>query len=115
VEKALLSRIAKEKRGRFTYIESPAAIGSKIKTLYGQIESPIMVDVELVVDGVNLSRRYPRSMPDLYKGDELRVNARVLGEGVAKVAVRGTIARQREHRNALGSLGGSLVGRVAHR
>ncbi len=92
VEKALLSRIAKEKRGRFTYIESPAAIGSRVKKLYAQIESPVMVDVELVVDGVTLTRRYPRSMPDLYKGDELRVSARVRGGGVAKVLVRGTIA-----------------------
>ncbi len=92
VEKALLSRIAKEKRGRFTYIESPKAIGSRIQRLYAQIESPVMVDVEMVVDGVSLSRRYPRSMPDLYKGDELRISTRVRGGGTAKILVRGTIA-----------------------
>lgn len=92
VEKALLSRIAKEKKGRFTYIDSPAAIQSRIGRLYGQIESPIMVDVELIVDGVTLTRQYPRSMPDIYKGEELRISARVRGKGPARVELRGIVA-----------------------
>ncbi|MBT8491941.1 MAG: VIT and VWA domain-containing protein [Deltaproteobacteria bacterium] len=92
VEKPLLSRLAKQKRGRFTYIESPDAIGARISRLYSQIESPVMVDVELIVDGVRLSRTYPRSMPDLYRGDELRIATRVRSAGTARITVKGMIA-----------------------
>lgn len=92
VEKPLLSRLAKEKRGRFTYIESPTAIGQRMATLYRSIENPVMVDVQVAIDGVRLLRRYPRSMPDLYQGDELRITGRVRDTGTAKITVRGLVA-----------------------
>jgi len=91
VEKPLLSRLAKEKRGRFTYIESPEAIGARMTTLYQQIESPIMVDVAVDIEGVRVQRRYPQTVPDIYRGDELRLVGRVQGTGVAKITVRGII------------------------
>jgi len=89
VEKPLLSRLAKEKRGRFTYIESPEAIGARMTTLYQQIESPIMVDVAVDIEGVRVQRRYPQTVPDIYRGDELRLVGRVQGSGIARISVRG--------------------------
>lgn len=89
VERPLLSRLASERRGRFTYIEAASAIPAKVAELYSQIESPLVVDVELEVDGVTLVRTYPQSLPDLFVGDELRIAARTRGAGPATIVLKG--------------------------
>jgi len=92
VEKPLLSRLAAIKRGRFTYIENAAAITQKMATIADRIAMPVLVDVSLEVEGAKLVRTYPRSLPDLYLADELRIASRVRGTGPAKVALRGKLA-----------------------
>ena len=92
VERPLLSRLAASKRGRFVYIESPDAIDAKMATLYDQIAEPVLVDVAVEVDGARLMRTYPRTLPDLYRNDELRIASRIVGDGPVDVVVRGTLA-----------------------
>ena len=79
VEKALLSRLASMKRGRFTYIESPEVIEQRVGRLFDQIESPALVGLTLEARGATLLRTYPRTMPDLSAGDDLLVASRVMG------------------------------------
>jgi Ca-activated chloride channel family protein len=79
VEKALLSRLAAMKRGRFTYIESPEVIERRVGRLFDQIESPALVGMSLEARGATLTRTYPRALPDLSAGDDLLVASRVLG------------------------------------
>ena len=79
VEKALLSRLASMKRGRFTYVESPEALELRIGRLFDQIESPALVGVTLESRGATLTRTYPRTLPDLSAGEDLLVTGRVTG------------------------------------
>lgn len=79
VEKALLSRLAAMKRGRFTYVESPEVIEERIGRLFNQIESPALVGLRLEARGAALSNTYPRTLPDLSAGDDLLVASRVQG------------------------------------
>src|SRR5205814_4828695 len=79
VEKALLSRLAAMKRGRFTYVESPEALELRIGRLFDQIESPALVGVTLESRGATLTRTYPRTLPDLSAGEDLLVTGRVTG------------------------------------
>lgn len=79
VEKALLSRLAAMKRGRFTYVESPEVIEERIGRLFDQIESPALVGLTLEARGAALSRTYPRTLPDLSAGDDLLVAGRLQG------------------------------------
>jgi Ca-activated chloride channel family protein len=89
VEKPLLSRLAAMKRGRFTFIESPEAIESKVSRLYAQISEPVVVGLSIEVEGARLARTYPRSLPDLHHGDELVIASRIVGQGPVTVTVRG--------------------------
>lgn len=89
VEKPLLSRLAAEKRGRFTFVPDAGAIESKMAHLYDRIAAPVVVDLELEASGGRLERVYPKSMPDLFRGDELQIVARVRGDGPLEVALRG--------------------------
>jgi Ca-activated chloride channel family protein len=90
VERPLLSRIAALRRGRFTFIESADAIEARVSTLYRQIEAPVLVGLAIEAEGAQLQRSYPRSLPDLFRDDELRVVARVRGTGRMHVRIRGT-------------------------
>src|SRR5262249_27840607 len=56
VEKALLSRLASGKRGRFTYVESPEVIEQRVGHLFDQIESPALVGLSLEARGATLLR-----------------------------------------------------------
>jgi Ca-activated chloride channel family protein len=89
VERPLLSRLASTKRGKFTFIERPEAITEKIGKLYQQIEEPVLVDLELSVEGATVTQMYPQSLPDLFAADELRLAARVRGSGKTKVVLTG--------------------------
>jgi Ca-activated chloride channel family protein len=89
VEKPLLSRLAAMKRGRFTFIESAEAIESKVSRLYSQIAAPVIVGLSIAVEGARLARTYPRSLPDLYRGDELVIASRIAGEGPVTITMRG--------------------------
>ncbi len=89
VNRVLLSRIARLKNGRFTYIQETNEIESEMARLYTSLASPVLVSPTIEVEGAVLRSMYPRSLPDLYRGDELRVVARLMGDGPVKVRVRG--------------------------
>jgi Ca-activated chloride channel family protein len=89
VEKPLLARLAAMKRGRFTFIESPEAIESKVSRLYAQISEPVVIGLSLDVQGARLARTYPRTLPDLHHGDELVIASRIAGQGPVTITVRG--------------------------
>src|SRR6266849_6793618 len=100
VQKALLSRLASMKRGRFTYVESPEAPELRIGSLFQQIGSPALVGVTLEARGATLTRTYPRTLPDLSAGDDLLVTGRVMGPPGAtlQLVLHGTLGgRQVDH------------------
>ena len=91
VNKPLLSRLAAQRRGRFVFIEDARSIEPEVARLAATIAKPLLVDVSVEVDGVNATRIYPRSLPDLFAEDELRISGRVRGTGTAKFIIRGKL------------------------
>jgi len=77
VNRQLLARLAALKRGRFTAIPVATSIEREVAALYHQIEAPVLVDVSLEVDGAVFNRLYPRTLPDLFVDDELRITGRL--------------------------------------
>src|SRR5262249_41062911 len=74
VNRPLLSRLAAQKRGRFVFIEDARAIEPEVGRLAQTIAKPLLVDISIDVDGANATRIYPRTLPDLFAEDELRVS-----------------------------------------
>src|SRR4051812_5239664 len=97
VEKALLSRLARTKRGRFTYVESAEAIEQRVGRLFEQIESPALIGLSLEARGATLTRVYPPTLQDLSAGDDLLLAGRVLGAPGSRieVIVHGTLGGRR--------------------
>lgn len=93
VNRPLLQRLAQTKRGNFTYIEKPSAIQTDMAKLAAHIAKPLLVDVSLEIDGVQATRLYPRSLPDLFVNDQLVVSGRLKGNaGIAKFTIKGRLA-----------------------
>ncbi|MBK9035536.1 MAG: VWA domain-containing protein [Myxococcales bacterium] len=92
VEKPLLARLAAEKRGRFTFIPDVASVEHAVVEVFERIDHPVMIDLK--VDGAQ--RMYPRTLPDLARGEELVVSARLPRSG--DLVVTGTIDGKRVQR-----------------
>src|SRR5690606_23235317 len=71
VDRALLSRLARENRGRFTYVADESNLERDVDHLFSRIEAPSLSDVKLELDGALMQRLYPRKAPDLFGKDQL--------------------------------------------
>jgi len=91
VNRPLLQRLAAQKRGRFTFIDSAAAIQPEMRRLANSIAKPLLVDVSVEVEGAHAVRLYPRSLPDLFAQDELLVSGRIRGTGTARFTIKGNL------------------------
>ncbi|MGE5788109.1 MAG: VWA domain-containing protein, partial [Myxococcales bacterium] len=86
----LLSRLSDIKRGRFTYIQSAAAIRSSVTRLFGLVENAALTNPELSLENGELLHMQPTTLPDLAPGEELLVTARASGAGPVRVVLKGT-------------------------
>ncbi len=89
VDKALLSRVASARRGRFTFIADPRAVRVEFPKVLSQLEAPAVANLRLRVEGGRLERAYPDVVGDLFAGDEVRVFGRVAGSGPVKLVLEG--------------------------
>jgi len=63
-----------------------------VSSFYEKIKSPVLVDIALEFDrGLGVTQRYPRDLPDLFKGNQLTVFGRYGGTG-SNVTLTGTVA-----------------------
>ena len=97
VNRALLSRLSRIKRGQVAYIDDIEQIERNIGVVYRQISRPLLVDVSLEVKGAASGRRvYPRTFPDLFLDDELFFSGRLRGEpGIVSFTIRGQLDGKR--------------------
>jgi Ca-activated chloride channel family protein len=89
VDKALLSRLASIKHGRFTFIADPRAVAAEFPKVLSQLEEPVLTDVTLRAEGGAIERVYPQALGDLFPADELRVFGRSRSRQPFKVVLEG--------------------------
>ena len=80
----LLDRLTERARGVTEYIRPGGDIEQTVASLASKIASPVLTDLALRADGVELYDLQPHSMPDLFGGDELVVFGRYRGAGSPK-------------------------------
>ena len=62
----LSSKMAQFGRGSFTHISDVEEISTQMGRLLDRIESPVLTDVQLKFEGVEVGRLYPERVPDLF-------------------------------------------------
>src|SRR5213594_3674865 len=99
----LLDRLTERARGTTEYIRPGGDIEQAVASLAAKVASPILTDLAVQADGVELYDLQPRSLPDLFGGDELVVFGRYRGEGGRERVVTVTGRRSgREERFSTG-------------
>src|SRR5213082_2152488 len=77
----VLDRLTERARGVTTYIQPGGDIEQAVGSLAAKVSSPVLTDLALAADGVDLYDLQPERLPDLFAGDELVVFGRYRGEG----------------------------------
>jgi Ca-activated chloride channel family protein len=88
----LLDRLTERARGTTAYVRPGEDIERAVGTLAAKVASPVLTDLTLVgSQGLELYDVQPRSLPDLFAGDEMVVFGRYRGTagGERVVSVRG--------------------------
>lgn len=80
----LLDRLTERARGVTEYIRPGGDIEQTVASLASKIASPVLTDLALRADGVELYDLQPHSLPDLFGGDELVVFGRHRGAGTGE-------------------------------
>ncbi len=89
VDRALLSRIASLRHGRFTFIADPRAVAVEFPKVLSQLDEPVLTDVTIHAEGGSIERLYPQAPGDLFPADELRVFGRTGATGPLKIVLEG--------------------------
>src|SRR5207249_2090294 len=111
----LLDRLTERARGVTAYIRPGGDIEQTVASLASKIASPVLTDLALRADGVELYDLQPQSLPDLFAGDELVVFGRYRGAGSGERFVTVTGRRGgREERFSTGArFGGEQAGALS--
>src|SRR5256884_8784139 len=77
----LLDRLTERARGVTEYIQPGGDIEQAVGSLAAKVASPVLTDLAVRADGVELYDLQPQRLPDLFGGDELVVFGRYRGAG----------------------------------
>ena len=86
----LLDRLATENGGAQQYVVEGEDLEIKVSSFFDKIAQPILADVTVEAEGVELRDVYPRRVPDVFAGGQVVLFGRYRGEGRRRVTVRGT-------------------------
>ncbi len=108
----LLDRLTERARGVTAYIQPRGDIEQVVGSLAAKVASPVLTDVTVRADGVELYDLQPEHLPDLFSGDELVVFGRYRGEGRGErsVTVTGRRGGHEERFTTTGSFGNAPAG-----
>lgn len=79
VDTFLLDRLSQDYRGVSGYVRPEENIEEEVSSLYNKINAPVLTDLVLRVEGVQIYETYPRELSDLFIGTQLVVVGRYDG------------------------------------
>jgi Ca-activated chloride channel family protein len=108
----LLDRLTERARGVTEYIQPGGDIEQAVGALAAKVSAPVLTDLTLGADGVELYDLQPERLPDLFGGDELVVLGRYRGAGSGErsVTVGGRRSGREERFSTAARFGGEQPG-----
>lgn len=91
VDTYLLDSLSKNHHGTSTYVKPEENIDEILSGFYTRISSPVLTDLELMFDGVDVYDLYPNLLPDLFQGSQIIVVGRYRDGGKVDVTLNGNI------------------------
>ncbi len=94
VNARLLDRVSGGNGGTSEFVKPDDDIEATVSRFYRKLTSPVLTDIRVEFDGTEVSRIYPRDVPDLFEGGQLVLTGRYHGSGPAKVRLKGKVGRE---------------------
>jgi Ca-activated chloride channel family protein len=73
----LATKMAQFGRGTFTHIADINEIEKQMTGLFDKLESPVLTDLKLSFEGVDVEDIYPQRLPDLFSGQPVQIYGRI--------------------------------------
>ena len=91
VNTKLLDFLALNHRGEADYILPEEDISKKISGFFDRVGSPIMTDVKVKFEGLDVKDVYPKEIKDIFRGEQVILYGRYTGHGEKTVTVTGKV------------------------
>lgn len=79
VDTFLLDAIVRDFNGTGSYVRPSERIDEEVASLYNKIASPVLTNLTLEIDGVVAELMYPKTLSDLFAGEQLTIVGRYRG------------------------------------
>lgn len=94
VDTILLDTLVQDHHGSSSYVRPGERLDEVVSTFYGRVSTPLLTDVTVQVDGVQVEEVYPQPLPDIFAGTQLVVVGKYRAGGPAKVTLTGQVNGQ---------------------
>lgn len=91
VDTLLLDSLAEAHHGASSYVRPGEAVDDAVSGFYARISAPVLTDIALTIDGVQVDDLYPAPLPDLFAGGQLVLLGRYHAGGPATVTLTGKV------------------------
>ena len=71
VNARLLDRLSGGNSGTSEYVRPEENIEAKVSSFFRKLTSPVLSDIRVTLEGVDVNRSYPRDLPDLFEGGQI--------------------------------------------
>jgi Ca-activated chloride channel homolog len=86
----LLDKITEGTRATSQYVLADEDLEVKVSNFFAKIKEPVLANPKLKFpEGVRVTKVYPASLPDLFKGEQLVVAGRYSGQGEGEILLEG--------------------------
>lgn len=96
INTGLLDFISKENRGTSIYVVDEGNLEVAISSYYEKISSPILSNINIDFERIQVRDVYPRELPDMFKGSQLVLIGKYEGKGPVTVALSGKIGKKEQ-------------------
>jgi len=91
VDTVLLDNLVAEHHGASSYVRPGERLDESVSAFYAKISTPVLTNVELTIDGVDIEELYPNPMPDIFAGSQLVIVGHYNEGGSATIELTGEI------------------------
>ncbi len=92
VNTKLLDFLAVKHRGEAEYVLPQEDIEKKIAGFYDRVGSPVLTDLTIQFDGIQVEDVFPRQVSDIFRGEQIILYGKYTGSGTHKVRITGKMA-----------------------
>jgi Ca-activated chloride channel family protein len=91
VNTLLLNKLASEHHGTSEYVEKDENLETALASFYQKIKSPVLSNVKIAYDGIEVKDVYPREVKDIFAGSQVMLIGKYKGAGNATVRLTGAV------------------------